>query len=296
MRFAGYMMATAGGATGLWAATGAASNAVVTFATDLLENAMKQGSSSAIRELQSSLGGSQAQSHRAVRHRWRLNMHRAGGSTSGQHRHHSQVEALDLALPLNPAARPNGEPQLEVGAAVLTCALLCAAGTLLHGWMQILFRPEVSPRGRGGTSKPGEAVGRTPSTSASGHTPSTSASSEELVFPGAGMEGVSGGEEPPALPQGPRPGSPPQGMHCADLSRSRSGLIRQHHDSSSRTIRNSQETVRRIPIQDIRRYFMAAREDWFDSISSTQSAHVTSASVPAPTGPWLHGLSPDSVA
>ncbi len=40
LRFAGYMIGTAGGATGVWAATGAATNAVVGFATDVLEKAM----------------------------------------------------------------------------------------------------------------------------------------------------------------------------------------------------------------------------------------------------------------
>eukprot|EP00873_Tetraselmis_striata_P017941 jgi/Tetstr1/438205/TSEL_026804.t1 len=141
LRFAGYLVATAGGATGVWTASGAATNAFVGFATNLLETSFQRGSRAALDELSAAgMGAVGPGGARGRRGRRSLHAERARRPLSNAHRHQEGLECLDLATPFPELMEQDSAVKLvsDMMVLLLGCSCLYAASSVVYRWLRLL--------------------------------------------------------------------------------------------------------------------------------------------------------------
>jgi len=265
-------MATAGVGAGIWVGADAASSAFVGFATEALERSMASMTKGDAQKkelldpgaLSESVAGSAWAGAAPVMrtHRKHIMYRRL----SNMHRHLPKVEALDLAYPVQSSLAGNRigdwetvEVDREVIVAVLSCALLCSAGSMLYGWMRLQKLDQLRMHRK--TVLETQQQRRLAEEAAASSDPEELDEAEmfeEQLLVEASSSSMEGDEQRDTVPdlESPFLDSTSQSMHRRNMN------LQIKTSSSQTTIRRvrSSEFRKNPTIYDIRRYFLIPEE------------------------------------
>lgn len=258
LRFAGYMVATAGGATGVWHAAGAATNAFVGFATNMLETSLHRGSREALEQLAGAAAGVGGGASGPGGRRGRgvsMELGRAGRASrlSNAHRHQEGLECLDLATPFPALLEADAAVRLVSDMMVMLLGVSClyAASSVVHQWLRFIEEhplpaaEEVEAAEAEGEEDEDEGMFAVDGVEEDNKPSSVQQRSLEAVLEASPFASSSG---PVVLVQ---PAVVREGMHNSHL-----GSVSTIRRANSRTIPSARK--RKPSIYDIRQYFLAS--------------------------------------